>query len=146
MSKAYKTGGEIDSYCTKCKIILNHRIIAMLGPKPVKVECSTCSSHHMYRPKLPGTKTAGTGTTRTAKERPETRAQVSERERVQNWEKAIAGKSVRDFRAYRVTEKFNEGDLVRHSKFGDGKVSRVIDANKVEVLFKDDTKMLAHGM
>ena len=38
------------------------------------------------------------------------------------------------------------GSRVRHSKFGDGVVTRVIDAHKVEVLFKDEPKTLAQGM
>lgn len=151
MSKALKTGGEVDSYCTKCKMILNHRIIAMVGTTPVRVECSTCNSHHNYRPRMPGEKSSptasGTGrsapTPRVAKE---TRAAQAERERTQSWEKSIAGKSLKDFRPYRISERFNEGDLLRHSKFGDGVVLRVIDAGKVEVLFKDDTRTLAQGI
>ena len=30
-TKKPKTGGEIDAYCTKCKLALTHRIIAMVG-------------------------------------------------------------------------------------------------------------------
>ena len=41
---------------------------------------------------------------------------------------------------------FREGDLLRHKKFGDGVVTRVIDAHKVEVLFRDEAKTLAQGM
>jgi hypothetical protein len=67
-------------------------------------------------------------------------------ERERAWEKAIAGKGMSDFRVYRVSHIFKEGDLVRHSKFGDGVVTRVIDQNKVEVLFKDKTLTLAQGL
>ena len=48
-SKKPKTGGEIDAYCTKCKLDLVHRIIAMVGEAVKKVECKTCGSHHLYR-------------------------------------------------------------------------------------------------
>jgi hypothetical protein len=52
-----------------------------------------------------------------------------------------------DFRRYDVGQTFKEGDLVRHSKFGDGVVVRVLDAKKIEVLFKDgDARTLAQGM
>ena len=44
-----KVSGEVDSYCTKCKLDLAHRIIAMVGDQPKKVECRTCGSHHLYR-------------------------------------------------------------------------------------------------
>ena len=62
------------------------------------------------------------------------------------WEKATVGKAVTDFRRYAVSATFREGDLVRHSKFGDGFVTRIVDAGKVEVMFKDETRMLAQGM
>jgi hypothetical protein len=51
-----------------------------------------------------------------------------------------------DFKPYNVTAVFQEGDLIRHKKFGDGVVTRVIDVGKVEVLFRDEPRMLAHGM
>ena len=41
---------------------------------------------------------------------------------------------------------FSEGDLLRHKKFGDGVVTRVIDDHKVEVLFRDEARTLAQGM
>ena len=56
MAKPLRAGGEVDSWCTKCRLVLNHRIIAMMGPKPVRVECSTCGSHHNYRGTAPGEK------------------------------------------------------------------------------------------
>jgi hypothetical protein len=129
----------------------------MLGPKPVRVECSTCSSHHNYRASVPGERTVvATGSVRTSAAprasspprapRGPTRAAQAEMEREKTWEKAIAGKGMSDFRVYRVSHVFKEGDLVRHSKFGDGVVTRIIDQNKVEVLFKDKTLTLAQGL
>ena len=153
MTKALRAGGEVDSWCTKCKLVLNHRIIAMLGTKPVRVECSTCGSHHNYRAGMPGERTvvsASGGATRTPAAprapRGPTRAEQAEMEREKTWEKAIAGRAMSDFRVYRVSNIFKEGDLVRHSKFGDGVVTRIIDQNKVEVLFKDKTLTLAQGL
>ena len=61
------------------------------------------------------------------------------------WEKAIAGQPVSAFKAYRVSLVLSEGELVRHSKFGDGVVAKVIDLGKVEILFKDGPRMMAHG-
>jgi hypothetical protein len=53
---------------------------------------------------------------------------------------------VREFKAYNVAASFAEGDLVRHKKFGDGLVTRIIDAKKVEVLFRDEARTLAQGL
>lgn len=152
MSKPLRAGGEVDSWCTKCKLVLNHRIIAMVGPVPARVECSTCGSHHNFRPRAPGDKAPSSGTRTSSASasartpRGPTKVQQAAIDRERSWEKAIAGKGVRDFRPYRVSETFAEGDLVKHSKFGDGVVTRVLDASKIEILFKDEPRTLAQGL
>ena len=159
--KKPKTGGEIDAYCTKCKLDLTHRIIAMVGDAVKKVECKTCGSHHLYRkpksvkdaeaaaaakagsavrkPKAEG------GAPRTASER-HAAAERAERERVSTWEKAIAGQPPNAFKPYSIKMLFGSGELVRHPKFGDGVVARVIDRAKVEILFQDGSRTMAHGI
>jgi hypothetical protein len=156
--KALKTGGEVDSWCTKCRLFLNHRIIAMVGTKPVRVECSTCGSHHNYRARAPGDKApaagTGTGTRRIASSSEPraprvssaTKAEQARVSREQSWEKAVTGRALTDFRKYNIHETFREGDLIRHSRFGDGVVTRIIDANKVEILFKDEPRTLAQSL
>jgi hypothetical protein len=152
MAKPLRAGGEIDGWCTKCKLVLNHRIIAMNGAIPARVECSTCTSHHNFRARAPGDKApAGASTSSRASAAPRstrgpTKAQKVLIDRERSWEKAVNGKAVSDFRPYRVSEVFEEGELVRHSKFGDGVVLRLLEGRKVEVLFKDDSRTLAHGL
>jgi len=160
MTKKPKTGGEIDAYCTKCKLDLTHRIIAMVGEQVKKVECKTCGSHHLYR-KTKSDKEASAaaatkagsiarrpkseGGPRTASER-HAAAERAERERVSTWEKAIAGQPTAAFKPYSTKSSFGQGELVRHPKFGDGVVARVIDRAKVEVLFQDGSRTMAHGL
>lgn len=141
-------------------MVLNHRIVAMVGSQPVRVECMTCGSPHNYRPRPPGEKaerepraTRSTGgssasgasrasTRGTAAER----ALAAERERTVTWEKAIAGRSPSDFVQYRPASSFEEGQLLRHTKFGDGVVVRMLEGNKIEVLFRDEPRVLAHAL
>src|SRR5436190_4368870 len=52
-----KLGGNIDSWCGKCKLVLAHTIEAMVGDKPARVHCNTCGSQHSYKPNPPGTAT-----------------------------------------------------------------------------------------
>jgi len=155
MSKPLRAGGEVDSWCTKCKLVLNHRVIAMVGGTPVRVECSTCGSHHNFRARAPGEKaptaaraSAGSSTSgpRSTRVTAAAKAQQAALDRERSWEKAIAGKAMSDFKPYRVDETFAEGDLIRHKKFGDGVVTRILDPKKVEILFKDEPRTLAQGL
>jgi hypothetical protein len=161
-TKKPKTGGEIDSYCTKCKLDLTHRIIAMVGDEVKKVECKTCGSHHLYRRpkseklvaiaskgKVVATKRESGGASEEREKRPVSAkaaaAAQRERDQTSQWEHAIAGQPMSAFKPYRITLTFGTGELVRHPKFGDGVVARVIDRGKVEILFQDGPKTMAHG-
>jgi hypothetical protein len=156
-TKPLRAGGEVDSWCTKCQLLLGHRIVAMNEGKPIKVECLTCRTVHMYRARAPGQKAApgstpskssssSPSTARASRAPAPTKAAQAEALRTLSWEKAIAGKAMNEFKAYRVSIGFEEGDLVRHARFGDGVVIRVLDPRKIEVLFKDDTKTLAQNL
>ncbi len=150
--KPLHAGGEVDSYCTKCRLVLNHRIIAMVGPTPKRVECSTCGSHHNYRPYAPGAaptatrERSGTSEPRAPRVSHVTRAEMARQDREKTWEKATVGRAIAEFKRYNVSATFQEGDLVRHAKFGDGVVTRIVDSGKVEVLFKDEPRILAQGL
>lgn len=158
MPKPLRVAGEVDSWCTRCRLVLNHRIVSMKNGKAYKVECLTCRSQHLWRAGVPGEGApSGSGIERarsgTGAERARSTSSASgARPRgaalrhEQQWEKAIAGRGVHEFRAYDVAAQFKEGDLVRHKKFGDGLVTRVIDAHKVEVLFRDEARTLAQAM
>lgn len=154
--KKPSAGGEIDAYCTKCRLDLNHRIVAMVGDSVKQVECLTCRGVHMYRrpksaeaakaPKADvGSRAAKAPAAPRSAAARETAAVRAEREMRDSWERSIAGQPASAFRPYRVFEVFNTGDLVRHSKFGDGVIARVIDRMKVEVLFQEGSKTLAHN-
>jgi hypothetical protein len=150
MPKPLKVAGEVDSWCTRCRLILNHRIVSMKSGKAHQVECLTCRSQHLWRPNAPG---APAGPGAPATERPRagaaarvTRASAAAARHEQSWEHAINGRGVNEFKAYSVASSFQEGDLVRHKKFGDGVVTRVIDGHKVEVLFRDEARTLAQSM
>lgn len=156
-TKKPKTGGEIDAYCTKCRLDLTHRIIAMVGEAVKKVECKTCGSHHLYRRPKTERDAAHARLAKKAEDRKAAasgggsksaraeRAERAEREQTLVWEHAIAGQPSTAFKPYRITLSFSAGDLIRHSKFGDGVVKRILDAGKVEILFKDGPRTMAQG-
>ncbi len=152
MVKPLRVAGEVDSWCTKCRLVLNHRIVSMKNGKAYQVECLTCRAQHLWRQHAPGEKAPaadgaakrGSGpSSSTSAKTPRVSAAMRHE---QSWEKAIAGRGVNEFKTYNVGGTFEPGDLVRHKKFGDGVVTRVIDAHKVEVLFRDEARTLAQAM
>jgi hypothetical protein len=44
-----RTGGTIDGWRGRCKMILAHTIETMVGDKPARVHCNTCKSQPSYR-------------------------------------------------------------------------------------------------
>jgi hypothetical protein len=149
MAKPLRVAGEVDSWCTRCRLILNHRVVSMKSGKAHQVECLTCRAQHLWRPATPGDKPAsaagGSPRPRSAGSGASARAHAASRQE-QRWEQATNGRGVLDFKTYEVGGSFQEGELVRHKKFGDGVVTRVIDASKVEVLFRDEARTLAQGL
>jgi len=149
-----KVGGDVDSWCTKCRMMLTHRIVAMVGPKPARVECETCHSQHNFRERAPGevpVRQARVVGASASGPRPPRVSSVSKleqerRDREQSWARAVTGKLVSDFVKYDVKASFKVGDLVKHAKFGDGVVTQIIDAHKVEILFRDEPRRLAQAL
>ena len=153
MPKPLRVAGEVDSWCTRCRLTLNHRIVSMKNTKPHQVECLTCRSQHLWRPNAPGEKAVAAGSASERSHSPSaspgprlTRAAAALARHEHSWEQAIVGRGVHDFKSYSVDATFAEGDLIRHKKFGDGVVTRIIDAHKVEVLFRDEARTLAQAM
>ncbi len=165
MGQAPKVGGDVDAYCTKCRMDLSHRVIAMVKDDVKRVECLTCHGQHNYRRPASvkeaereakarrtlsssassSTRSSASSRTSRASTASSAASKTSERSARAQWEKAIAGQPTTAFRAYRISEKFAIGDLVRHSKFGDGVVVTIFDPHKVEVVFEDGSRTMAQG-
>src|SRR4051794_25166782 len=101
MSKPLRAGGEVDSWCTKGKLVLNHRVIAMVQGTPVRVECSTCGSHHNFRARAPGEKapaadrpgraaSSGSAGPRSTRTSTVTKAAQAALDREKSWERAVS--------------------------------------------------------
>jgi hypothetical protein len=149
--KKPSAGGEIDAFCTKCRMDLNHRIVAMVEGTVKRVLCLTCNGEHNYRrpaserekekEKKAERKAIHAGTSSKRESTPKT-----ERSARASWEKAIAGQPPGAFKAYNIRGGFEAGDLVKHSRFGDGVVARVVDPQKVEIIFEDGPRTMAQNV
>jgi hypothetical protein len=148
--KPLLAGHEIDAWCTRCKLDLGHRIVALVANSPKRVVCMTCGSEHNYRaaksaqtaakakaPKVLGARPAASSTASAKK--PTSKAAARE-----EWEAAI--RSGRPFRVYAASNRFNAGELVQHAKFGDGFVRDLVGTDKIIVAFGDGDRTLVHGL
>ncbi len=134
--KVINAGDEVDSYCMSCKLILTHRVVGVVEGTPDKVICSTCGRKHKYRPNLPKSRQPKTGT---AKKTTRTRRS---KDPALLWEEAITGKDLSHPKPYAISGEFRENDIIDHKKFGQGLVMQLMGEGKMEVIFKEGTKLL----
>jgi hypothetical protein len=127
-------GSDVEAYCTKCKMVLAHSVIAMQGAKPRRVRCNTCSGEHNYRATKPVAKTAA------KKEKP-ARKTTSKKTR-QSWEEVMQEASAKPHKKYSMSGSFGEGDWIEHATFGLGCVQSFVAPNKITVRFADATRLL----
>jgi hypothetical protein len=135
---------------------LGHRIVAMVGGAPKRVLCLTCNTEHNYRaPKTAKQRDVGVRLRGTRGESERAPAAASggvraatkartEHQRYENWASRTLGKAVDAFTRYSMERTFRVGELVMHPKFGEGYVDQVLEGGKVNVMFREGAKVLAH--
>ena len=128
-----KLGGNIDSWCGKCKLLLAHTIEAMVGDKPTRVHCNTCRSQHSYRPHPPNAVPR------------EPRQGNAIRGRTSRYQTLLKAKDAAVVKAYSPKDRYEEGDVLEHPTFGRGIATAVKDGTKIEVLFESGSKTLVQG-
>ncbi len=130
MLEKRSVGENVTSYCTKCKLGLEHIITAMDGEIIVKVKCKTCGSAHKFRDPADVKKPRATK----VKEDPGKMIETL-------WESCLATARGKE-REYDMCGKYRVGDIVLHNTFGKGVVRKVY-TNKCDVLFKDKERLMA---
>jgi hypothetical protein len=128
---------------------LGHRIVALVGGAPKRVVCLTCGSEHNFRAPRAATSGLTPKPRVTAAPPATTGARVAqkakaEHERYENWASKTLGQAVDAFTRYSMERQFRAGELVMHPKFGEGYVDQVLEGGKVNVMFRDGAKVLAH--
>lgn len=138
--KKIEAGNEIDSSCLKCKDVTNHTIIAMVNGEVAKVQCNVCGGRHNYRPEKP--KKAGGAKKKTTRT-PSASAKLAKAEA--NFEELVAGRDPSEALTYAMDGIFKKGDMVDHPTFGLGVVAETEMPNKIEVMFRQDRRLLICG-
>ncbi|MBT3585257.1 MAG: hypothetical protein HN509_10130 [Halobacteriovoraceae bacterium] len=132
-------GKEVLSHCNKCKLALAHIVVTMKTKSTLgKVECKTCGNTHAYKdPSKVKAKKSQTGGTKRAKSA--TKQSISDL-----WLVAVNQASSKS-QPYSIRACFKLGDIIDHPKFGPGVIERLIDADKIEVIFRHEIKTLMHN-
>jgi hypothetical protein len=142
MSSEIGVGKEILSHCNKCKLTLAHIIVTMKSQTVAdKVMCKTCKGTHSYKDPAANTKKA-ISTKKILGAKPVS-ARKSGIPIEQLWAEAM-NKTNRQSKEYTIKGIFEQGDIIAHPSFGPGVVEKVVDQNKIEVLFRDDFRILIH--
>ncbi len=130
--KELKVGGDILSFCGKCKEPRNHTILSLTKKGTVdRCECTTCGAAHKYRdPEKVAKKGAAKKTVKKAT--PE-----------EAWKKAVGGASG-PAKPYMMSGEYAAEDLIDHPTFGQGFVEESIVPNKIRVIFEEGAKVLIH--
>jgi hypothetical protein len=139
----FKAGQEVDSWCTKCKMDLLHRIVAVVDGKPVNVECRTCYSVHRYR--APKSAVAASSASSRASSTTSTPRAPSTRRAIPEDHVALVPPDHARVLQYRMTERFTKDQWIAHKNFGIGVVTTELGSDKIEVRFDSGPRVLVHG-
>ena len=134
----HRVGGEVDAFCTRCKMTLAHTILAMVGVRIARVRCNTCMGEHAYKsgpPSEPRPRAAGSAGSRSTSRGRATSASFDEQ---------LAGKDTTHSRPYSISDKFSLDQVIDHPTFGRGFVATA-RADKIEVVFRTFVKTLVHA-
>lgn len=139
-----KVGGDTLSFCSRCKMELAHVIVSMIDTRPAKVQCKTCKGQHNFK----------RGATTASRSSPASRIPGMAKKPVEKatvrvaevWEKKMSEKKLAPMVPYNVKAKFAVGDVIQHPNFGVGIVEEVKTNGKMAVLFREEEKILVHGL
>jgi hypothetical protein len=134
MVEKNSSGQSIDSYCGKCRLNLDHTIMAMEGGVITRVRCKSCGSSHKFRSPLDVQKAR----------KPKVKNNVGEAATAEIvWAANLAEAKGRE-RDYSMSSKYRIGDVVNHQTFGKGIVMKLYP-NKCEMLFKDRERLMVQA-
>jgi hypothetical protein len=137
MAEELKVGGELDAWCTSCRLMKWHTIVALVDGKPAKVECQGCGKQHQYRAQPPGGGEKGEKTPRAPRARA-AKAAAPAAPPV-DFDTLLGGRET-EAKTYSPNDTYALNDVVRHPTFGMGVATATPGPQKIELTFKDGSK------
>ncbi|HKZ16555.1 MAG TPA: hypothetical protein VJ161_03685 [Geobacteraceae bacterium] len=142
IQRKLSAGDIIEARCTKCRAVLNHRIVAMVEERPVRVECNTCGGVHNYYPAGESKAPASRSVVRKLDASPRKAERGQKCTDPGEWESLYKAVDRSQAATYDMNGKYAANDTIEHPVFGFGVVKLTIRPNKMEVLFQEGKKLL----
>ncbi len=144
MNRPLSAGSIVETECTRCRALMNHTIVAMVGEKIVRVECNTCHGTHNYRPaKAPKEPSPAKAPRKTATAPRRVRVDPEGAARAE-WAALQPEMDAAQAIPYDMNRTYRANDLLLHPRFGLG-IVRVVVQSKMDVLFQEGKKRLRCG-
>lgn len=135
-------GKEVLSLCTPCKSAMAHTIITIKTMKtmqvPGKVLCKACHKTHAYKDPHAKAKTKSATSRINSK-------LLRQKKSKDYWLKTISQSDSSIHKSYAIDGVFELNDIIVHAQFGIGIIEKLMDTNKIFVLFKAEEKILIHN-
>ena len=130
---------EVEAYCVKCQLVLPHHVTRLAGARISRVACKTCKDDHGYRKNPPKAGGAATNAQKLAS------ANRKMSQAAANFDALMQEVDPAHATPYSSGSRFAANDVIDHKVFGLGKVTRILTGNKMEVMFRANSKILIHA-
>lgn len=136
--KIIKVGQEVQAHCKKCKADTLHKVTVIKEGKIKKVMCSSCLSTHAYRaPQKSGVVGEAVSVAKIRK---------TTRRGIKDWATLVADVDEKSATNYKLSGDYTNVIALQHKIFGLGVITKVISSDKIEVVFKKKTAILAQNL
>lgn len=134
-------GEDVEAWCTRCRMNLNHRVIAVVGSEVKRVHCLTCGGDHQYYPPKEA------ASEKPSEKRPKTPrpgpAPRSSGRASGEWSRIMKEMPPDTTpRPYAVSEAYQPTEYIVHAVFGPGRVLEILGSERIEVIFQEGRKVL----
>ena len=134
-------GDDVEAWCTRCRMNLYHRVIAVVGNEIKRVQCLTCGGDHQYHsPKGVAHDRVLEKRPKVVQSRPEPKPSGRAKSEWSRIMKEMPAETVP--RPYAVSDEYQPTEYIAHPVFGPGRVLAILGRQRIEVIFKDGRKVL----
>ena len=126
---------DVLTYCTRCKMMLNHIVVSQLDGYVAKVKCLTCGSNHNYKSEK------NLISQSSKKRKSSTAPKASRSKHIALYFSLIETYKDNPAKQYSMSSEYELNDIIEHPSFEKGIVTKLL-RNKMEVLFHSGPKTL----